>query len=586
MATNTADRRAYISKKDDEPRVDWDEIARGNADMQASMAAAAAGQNAASESAFPTNAGFNLDRPRPRPTGANTNHINALSTNDPTKMSEMDRQFALTQGLDIDSAVRGRGDEQSDWERYFRQTGMEAYDPILRGQGGYSPEDRADIIQKLQLGELQWTPEMANALQLTDEEKVGIAGDPNKAGLYFDPGYNEDIDRESATRQRQANTDATDRLRENYAVAEQRLNDAINPALMRMDPTRANEAIGAVQQSAAQQRAAVDPTRLRQSEDFVRRYRMGDEDVQDLVQSAAGQVRVSGQRAIDDLEKAVAATGAATPLAAAAARSRLERGTAADQADALMRARIAAKAEQAGRERDIEGMRVDAERGYSGLRSGIERGIGTDLAGVTLDTERTRIGAEQGLTDVQTGNARTVAGLRQDAETQIGNRALATEQGIGQQAADTQRYNTNTGIALAQGADDRASNRAGMIATNRQDATALGQQSQYQRGTGIADRISANTQTAADAKRADEKEARGYLSGQQELASNNVNTANDQRITNYGVQGRLMNDATQNTQAYDVNKSRKGGFWNSFKNSFGESLGRAATGQIFGGGKP
>lgn len=529
-------------------------------------------------SPFPVNAGLNPDTPQPRQPGANKEHINALSTTDPTRMSELDREFALGQGLDIDAAVRNRGDEQSDWERYFRRSGMEAYDPILRGQGGYSPEDREAIIQAVRLGQLEWTPEMADALQLTEEEQNAIRGDVNKAGLWFDPGYAEGIDRLSADRQRAANDDAKWSMRGAVQQGREGLRSAVDPNRLRLDSSTGRQARTDIESSARAQREAVDPNQLRLSGDFVNRYRMGDDQMQDLVQSAAGDVRIAGQVALDEIDRRVRATGSDDPFAYAATRAELERDTAANKADALLNARIAADAERAGRERDIEGMRLGAEQGYAGLRSNVERGIGQDLADVGLRTEGMRLGAEQGLAGLQSENERYLTSQATGVEDTIGGRALATERGIGDQAALTQRYNTDTGIGLTERADDRASQRGGQIATNRQDATALGQASQFQRGTSIADRLSGNTQTAADSKRADEREARGWLSGQQELASGNVNAANDQRIRNFGTQGGLMNQATQNSQDYDVRKSMKGGFWNSFKNSLGQTLGSRAAG--------
>ena len=141
------------------------------------------------------------------------------------------------------------------------------------------------------------------------------------------------------------------------------------------------------------------------------------------------------------------------------------------------------------------------------------------------------------------------------------------------------------GIDAYSQADETASNRAGQVATNRQNVPGNAQQQTYDRGMAINTATSNRTAGVADARRAGQAENRGYATGQQTQASNNVNTANAQRIDNYGTTAGAANNATRNKQNYELGKSAQG-FTTALKKNLGESIGKGLGGGIVSVFKP
>lgn len=132
------------------------------------------------------------------------------------------------------------------------------------------------------------------------------------------------------------------------------------------------------------------------------------------------------------------------------------------------------------------------------------------------------------------------------------------------------RYIGEQGEAVTRRADDRSSDRAYKVAENRQDAAKYGSESALKRGMYIDDATAKRTAGFADARRDDEKEYRGYLTGQQHQANQNVTGSQDRRIRNYGQAGELAGDASKGAL-----NSRNSGFW--------RNIGTAAVGSFAGG---
>ena len=485
----------------------------------------------------------------------NLENISQVQTKDAEKMPQLDRDYAIARGEGIDAGLRGRADDQGYLEQYYRNAANRAYAPILEGQGGYSASERDQIVRNQELQGLAYDPSMTQDLQLTGEEQAAIKGDPYKATEWFDPEWNDAIVTDQGQFMRDAVNDTSGNLR-----------GTIDPSKLTMDEGVAEGIAAGVDQTGANVRGAIDRDKLALSQDFVKNYWMTPEQEQAIVSAAGRDVGSRTRAAVGDLEAAAAASGNASPLSISAARSRLENDSAANAADAMANARIAASRERADREAGIEDRRLDAEGRYAGLRSGAEMDLGREGTDTALRTEGMRLGAEQDLSR-----------NRQGVEGAIGDARLSTERDVGDRKLSMAQWNQQEGAQQWTQAGDRASDRAAAVATNRQGVTQYGQDQQWQRGTGINDRLSGRNTQVADAKRADEQEARGFLTKQQGQASENVNTANDQRIKNYGTQTGAMSSATDTAAQYDL--ARRG---QSFGTNFKSNLGRGLANNLAG----
>lgn len=486
---------------------------------------------------------------------ANTANISQVQTQDVEQMPTLDRNWAVAQGAGIDASLEGRGNDQEYLEQYYRNSANSAYAPILEGKGGYTDAEKGQIVRSDELKALDYNPQMTEDLQLTADEQAAMKGDPDKATQWFDPAWNDQIV-----------TDQTARTREAVADTSTNLRDTIDPAALRMNDSVAGDVRAGIDATGANVREAIDRDRMTVSDDFVKGYRMSPEQQQALVDQAGRQVGGQTRAAIGDLEQAAAASGNASPLAVGAARSRLENASAANAADAMTNARIAADRERADREAGIEDRRLSAESGYAGLKSSAELDLGKTGTDAALQTEAMRLAAEQELSK-----------NRQGVEGAIGDARLQNEADIGDKTLAMAQWNQQEGNKVTTQADDRKAERAGTVATNRQGVTQAGQQEQWNRGTGISDRLSGQNTQVADARLETEKEARGFLSGQNAQASENVNTANDQRIQNYGTQAGAMGQATGTAAQYDLGR-RGQSFGTAFKTSLGSTLGKTLGG--------
>lgn len=506
------------------------------------------------------------------------------NTDDPGGMLAQDRAIAYKQGGAIDQQISDRIAQQQSDEEYFKRAGMDAYADILGGNGGYRPDESAAIQQTDALNNLKYTDQDAAALQLTPEEQQAILGDPNKAGLWFNPAQLDATQKDAATFMRAQLNQGNQALRDtaNNAAVAQRA--AIDDDKLRASDTAAADSMKALGASDAAVRGAIDPTALRQSSDFVNRYRMSDADVKDLTDQAARGVGNQYSAAETKLIMDANAAGNTSPLALGAARERLMRDSAVDSTDALTKARIAAKAEQAQREQAIEQERLAAEQGYSDRAAGAEMQLGSRQANQITQNEATRLGAEQTLAGLKAGTEQAIANQNLGVEDTAQSRGLATETAIGNAAQDTARYIGETGYGITKATDDTASNRAGAVATNRQGATAQGQANKFNNNMAVAQTQSGNAATVANARRADEQEARGFLTGQQQLASNNTNAGINSRISNYGTMTGATGDASKANAGYQAEKDKSG--WGSvFKGAVSNALssaGKAAAGKYIG----
>lgn len=495
------------------------------------------------------------------------------------RQAENNRQRAIAQGDMINQEMQDFGNEEDWWRQYARGQGYDAYADIAEGRGGYNEGERNDIMGRDGLAQMQMTPEQRQALYLSEDEYNQMYGDPNKGLQWFDPETLDTI-----------NTEANKRVGENIEQSAGALNNTYNEDALSLSGnyrdelgniinTGSGNVRNALTGGAGRVRGAIDRDRMTLDPNFIRDYRMTDRDVNDMTQQAAQtQANVSRGRA-DAIERNAAGSGM-SPLALAAGINELT--TRGDQQGnrAMLDARVAARGMQAGRLKDIEGMRLGAEDNYASLASNAEMG----LSGREAD-------AEMGLMDRGYGAATDYEGQRlaseRDKQTrryQIAannaDRSYDATNRVNSNNMDNARYRGETGAALYNRADDTATARAAALAGNRQSAERYGQESAYDRAKYQNEATSQRAAGVGDARLAAERERRQYLAGQQEMSNANVNNSYANRIRNYGQASGDAQAALNSRMQYQLGRDANG-FGANFKKGFGSALGKTLG--TFGG---
>lgn len=497
----------------------------------------------------------------------------AVSDKDPGGMSLQDRQMAYSEGGAIAGSLQNRANQASMDEGYFQKKAIDQYNPILSGQGGYSAEEAAAIAQKDRLDALDYTPEQAAELQLTGDERAAMLGDPEKARGYYDPGYTDQIESDAGTYVRAERDTGNDAIQEMTGDVANSQRGAIDPNALTMDrgvATGVNRTLGT---AGTNVRDAIDYNNLNADTTGMK---MTDAQREAIVGKSQRQVGNQYRAAQQDLQMRAAASGNASPLAVAAARARLDQQSAVDSADARANAEVSADDAQRESFRQAEALRMQGANNYAGLRSNAELSLADMGINSALNTEKTRLGAQQALTGYQTDAEKAIAAQRLAAANKKQDLGVSTEMDLAARKQAANQANQTTGINLQQQIDAAGTARAGDVATNRQNATQFAQQQKASQGFGVTDRATANATTIANQKKAEEAEGRGFLTGQQAQASGNVNTANSQRIENYGTMMGAANQASRNNQGYQTAQSAQG--WGSvLKGAVGGAIGAATV---------
>lgn len=326
----------------------------------------------------------------------------------------------------------------------YKASADAAYDPLWNNQGGYGSQQQIDIVGKDRLGGMQLSQQDQDSAYLTPDEEAGIKGDPSSRETYFNP------------------TGDLSATQGDYAKSGDIAGHGVDMSNAYSDTMR----------------GIADPTKLEQSADFVDRYRMTPQQVQDATTAAARDSTVVDQAAMDRAREAGTAAGM-DPLGMASYVSRATRQSQQDAARAAATARVNAQQEQANRE---------------------------------LQIETNRQGTEQAAENTQLGAAAAGYGAKSAATTQQLN-----TQNQGNQAAQQQRqYNTTTGTGLSAAEENQRTNAATLLGQNRQATTLQNRNDVYDRGKYADTALASRTQTVGDAQRADAKEGRTYLTTQQQ----------------------------------------------------------------------
>lgn len=491
---------------------------------------------------------------------------------DPAAMIRNDRARAAATGDMMNQQLQDFRNSEDYYRQRYRARGDSAYNDIAEGRGGYRPNEQEDIMGRQGLANMQLTPEQRERFYMTEDERLGNAGDPNRAEQWFDPAWYDSLNTEGNARINESTAQGAAGTREAYGRGAAGLRGAMDPAALRLRSGYGNDVNASLSGTEGNVRGILDRDRLTQSQDFVNRYRMTDRDVNDYTQGAALTQGALNRGRVGAVNRAAAATGGANPLALAAGLNNLSMTSDQQGQDAMLRARIAARGEQADREKDIEGMRLGAEGNYAGMASNAEMDFGNRRYGALRDTEGMRLNAEGGIADRNIG-----------IESTLGARDLASEQAIADRNYDSAgrqyqnnmnnaRYIGETGADLARGTDDRNVERSRYASGQRRDDERYASESDYARQLAANDRISQRTQQAAAPRLSQEAEYRAYLANQQAMANQNVTGAFGQQIQNNGQTGQLVQGSTGQASQYDLGR-RNNSFLTNFNRSLGSTLG-------------
>lgn len=472
------------------------------------------------------------------------------NTDDPAKMFQNERARATEMG---DLYEQEFGDEQDFWRNYERgATGRVEgqYDPIWRGGGGYNEDETRRIQGDEGLAGLNMTDDERRDAYLRGDEEAAMMGDPNKAAGFYDPGYLEDTNFESAARQRgqfeegkQNLRGGVDRLRSGYGAA-------IDPSRLRMSEDYGGRLRGQVDQGASGMRgAAYDPS-LNVSDRYMDKRGVSDAEVRQMETLGGMDAGAGYQSAIDEMERSAAASGSTNPLAVAAMRGELERGAGAASTAAALRARIAARDSQRSGEQAIEDTRLGAAGTRTGYRLDAEDRISGRGMEAERDIESTRMGGERDVSDRQMRAAEGVGDADLGAERDIYSGGVDLERGIGDRTMDVRDRNQTRGIELQQGIDDRSVDRAGRVATNRQ-ATSQGLTAdRFNRGYQINQATSERGRAVGDARRQDQAEGRQAAMNLAQYGGGRSNQTAQNRLGFYGQTSQNTLGAAQGAAGY------------------------------------
>jgi len=503
------------------------------------------------------------------------NYYTPQVTGDPNKMLRDQRlgSYATQQGFEQQLAP-WQAQMQGMSTDYANLAGQ-LYSPIWQGGGGYTPEMLAEIQQREALGGLQPTQADLDAGMLQGYETQGIEGSPYAAFNAFDPTQAQNIfsDYQGQTRNkffegRDALRAGVGQMQDAYGNViggmEKGYDEAIDPATLRMSSAYPSAQEQALQTGASGIRGAYSGNpALSLSSEYLRQAPMSDTEVDQMAGAQAADVGAGYRGAIDQLESNARASGAASPMAVAAARENLERLSAADSGDALTRGRLAARAAQRTAAQNVEDTRLGAGRYQSGLQLSGESGLMGAALGAAGQREQTRLGAEQDLAGRRMAATQALGQAGMSAAGNVGQLGTGVESGImgagigmesdlGQRATGLEQWSmgNRTGL-LSQAEQQEAQRRAATAQTNlagRQRASDISYQRPYQLATtqsGLAQASYAPWLSA-------QQEGRQAAVGQQQWAGNQANQTMNQRLQNWqqGQQGQqaAINTYTQNKQ--------------------------------------
>jgi hypothetical protein len=501
------------------------------------------------------------------------------NTKDPESMARNDRAIDQETG---DLLGEEYGQDTDFWRNQeLGATGRaeSQYDPIWRGEGGYNADERRRVYGDEGLSQLPLTEQEQRDSYLREDEEAGIRGDPNKAAGYYDPGYLEDTNYESAARERGQFDEGKQRLRTGVSNLRQGYADAIDPSRLRMSGGYEGQMQGAVTEGAAGMRgAAYDPS-LQLSDRYQQKRPVSDQEVQQMEYLSGSDAGMGYQGAIGRMEEQARAAGTSNPLALAAMRSRLEREGGAASTKAMLQGRIAAREAQRSGEQQLEDTRLGAANARTGYRMDAENTIAGRRMDATRDVEDTRLRSERDLSDRYTRAAEGTGQAELGVEGDITQTGIGLETGIGRRSLDVRERNQDRGIGLTERADAAGSGRAQTIATNRQGTAQGLAADRFNRGYQINQAQSERGQAVGGARRQDESEGRQAAVGFADRAGARYQQTQQNRLGAWGQQQQGRQAATSTVAGY---KSANPSFGRTLTQGLAQVPGKVLTSAISG----
>lgn len=459
---------------------------------------------------------------------------------------------------------------------YYDAAAQQAYDDAINGRGGYTPQEREQIIAAARDPQLQSIinsydqgyalPGEYDPMFMSGDEQRAVQGDPYGALDYLNPeglyGY--------------AN-DARNRTQQAIDRGASRLEGAIDPSLYGGADFDAYKRQADVDVSDAASRAygAVDPNRLRLDPNFKNEYVMSQGDVNAYGELAGRAARTNLQGQLDEYTRHAAASGGTSGLARAAMAGRMGRQAAIAGADAAISARLGADAERRNQIGQAEQMRVGAEQGYADVGSNTALGVGNMLidARGAVEDRRYRQGAAL-------GDAR----LR--AATYLTDQEIAAAQADADRGIGVGQYVTDTGAQYRTIGDQASSDRNRYISEQRRGAEEYRIGDRFNRTMNIKDRQLGGTQdmanrgvntygTFADRRLEDTRRGQDFYERGRDFYGDQYTARETSRDRNRAIARAAEGDSVDR-----YNNIKRSGKLTNFAKSAGDALFRAGTNRI------
>jgi hypothetical protein len=466
------------------------------------------------------------------------------------KMTQENYDLAKRRGDRFNIEAEQRATNAQNREKWAQDYQGEFYDPMIAGQGGYTPQQAADIQGNYD--GLAATDDQLASNQFTQQERNDIEGSPWDRAVYFDKDAME----------AQTASDS-DRVRGSMGGYRSDLQGALDPYSKSMNEAlgdQAGQSIGeaytaqqqaTIGQTGADRRAAVDPALLRADAGALDTIRMSPEEYQQTLTGAGNVVGESYRAAADDSARRARAAGASA-LGVGAMRDRLERGSAVDRGDAMLKAKIAAGAARAGRAGTAEDFRLRGEESASDRmgRAAMEAG-GFEFQN-RFGLEDQRLAAEKSKQGARLQVASELGKAGMGVASELGRAGLGVEEAAAQRAQQQRQYGTSLGTEMATGIERDQAARRERNALNRQGIQQSNQAVKYGQGMGVQQAKTRGAQTVADAQRADAAEGRGYVNEAARAAAAEKGQELDRQMNAWQIQGGQQQNATQQQAQQDA----------------------------------
>ncbi len=437
------------------------------------------------------------------------------------------------QGTNLQNAALTAANEYSNEGQQFGNAAAGAYNALV-AQPGYDPALAAQIDQNYgQYDAL--TPGMSSAIMGNPEQPVGVA----QAGVQNEGQFLNSVEA-------------------NIGGNLQNLQNGVEgniPAYLTQQQGNLNNESGALGGAlgteAGSLNSAVNNPALRFDPNGTEKQ-LTNSDVQALTNEAATTAGNQFRSSEDAINRAAAAAGNESPLAIAAANSRLDTESAAAQGEAASVAEQNALQAQYQRAAGIEAQREGAVQTQGQMQSQAAESLGGLSANAAL---------EQGAQAQNVANAEEQAQLQ--AATTAGEAGMQAAEYSGNAALNYGENATNTLYGAANTAQQVGSEQAANLANM-----------QYQQGLGSAEATAAGAENVGQTALQGEQAYRQYLANEQlaleGMGQNSLSQANQA----YGTEGDLLNQAF-NSRLNEAQFNQANSFGNMLQNAVGTSLGNS-----------